>query len=221
MAGRLRLRVRLFGALAERAGGQEDGVEVPEPATAADVLDAVGRRHPAARGILERVSVAVNREVVPAEHRVGADDEVALLPPVAGGAPRITVGLAERPSVRDALAAVAGPEAGGAVVFVGTVRADRGAVDSLSYSAYREMAEEVLRDIAREAAEKWPLEGVAIVHGVGELSVGDVTVVVACSAPHRGDAFEASRYAIDEVKRRAPIWKKERGPGGERWVGLG
>jgi MoaE-MoaD fusion protein len=216
----LRLRVKLFGALAERAGGQEDGVEIPEAATAADVLDAVRRRHPAARGILDRVSVAVNREVVPAEHRVSAGDEVALLPPVAGGAPRIKVGLAERPSVRDALAAVAGAEAGGTVVFVGTVRADQGAVDSLSYSAYREMAEDVLRDIAREAADKWPLEGVAIVHGVGELSVGDVTVVVACSAPHRGDAFEASRYAIDEVKRRAPIWKKERGPEGERWVGL-
>jgi molybdopterin converting factor subunit 1 len=216
----LRLQVKLFGALAESAGEQQDGVDVPDEATAADVLDAVGRRHPSARGILDRVSVAVNREVVPAEHRVSSGDEVALLPPVAGGSPRITVGLAERPSVRGALAAVEGPEAGGTVVFVGTVRADGGSVDRLSYSAYREMAEEVLRDIALEASDKWPLEGVAIVHGVGELSVGDVTVVVACSAPHRGDAFEACRYAIDEVKRRAPIWKKERGPEGERWVGL-
>jgi molybdopterin converting factor subunit 1 len=215
------LKVKLFGALAERAGEHEDGVEVPDPATAGDVLDAVGRRHPSARGILDKVSVAVNREVVPAEHRLSAGDEVALLPPVAGGAPRITVGVAERPSVSEALAAVGDPEAGGTVVFVGTVRAERGAVDRLTYSAYTEMAEEVMRDIAGEAAGKWPLEGVAIVHGVGELSVEDVTVVVACSAPHRGDAFEACRYTIDEVKRRAPIWKKERGPGGERWVGLG
>jgi MoaE-MoaD fusion protein len=221
MAGPLKLRVKLFGALAERAGGQEDGVELAEPATAADVLRAVEGRHPSARGILERVSVAVNREVVPAEHRVRAGDEVALLPPVAGGGPRITVGLAERPSVREALAAVAGPEAGGTAAFVGTVRADRGAVERLTYSAYREMAEEVLRDIAGEAAEKWPLEGVAIVHGIGDLRVGEVTVVVACSAPHRGDAFDGCRYAIDEVKRRVPIWKKEMGPDGERWVGLG
>ena len=82
------------------------------------------------------------------------------------------------------------------------------------------MAEEVLRQIAEEAAAKWPLQGVAIEHGVGDLRVGDVTVVVACSAPHRDDAFEACRYAIDEVKRRAPIWKKESGPGGGRWIGL-
>jgi MoaE-MoaD fusion protein len=217
----MRLRVKLFGALAERAGGPEDRLELTDPATAADVLQAVGERHPTARGILDRVSVAVNREVVPAEHRVTAGDEVALLPPVAGGAVRVTVGLSERPSVEDALAAVAGPEAGGAVAFVGTVRADGGAVDLLEYSAYREMAEEVLRQVAEEAAGKWHLLGVAIVHGVGRLRVGEVTVVVACSAPHRGDAFEGCRYAIDEVKRRAPIWKKESGPGGERWVGLG
>jgi molybdopterin synthase catalytic subunit/molybdopterin converting factor small subunit len=216
----MRLRVKLFGALAERAGGSQDDLDLAEPATAADVLRAVGERHPSTGGILGRVSVAVNREVVPAEHRVASDDEVALLPPVSGGAARITVGLAERPSIEAALAEVASPEAGGTVAFVGTVRADRGSVERLAYSAYREMAEEVLREVAEEAAAKWPVEGVAIVHGLGELVVGDVTVVVACAAPHRGDAFEACRYAIDEVKRRAPIWKKESGPGGERWVGL-
>jgi molybdopterin synthase catalytic subunit/molybdopterin converting factor small subunit len=216
----MRLRVKLFGALAERAGGSQAEVDLAEPVTASDVLRAVGERHPSTGGILGRVSVAVNREVVPAEHRVASDDEVALLPPVAGGAAGISVALAERPSVEKALADVASPEAGGAVAFVGTVRADRGSVVRLSYSAYREMAEDVLREVAEEAAAKWPLEGVSIVHGLGELAVGDVTVVVACSAPHRQDAFEACRYAIDEVKRRAPIWKKESGPGGERWVGL-
>jgi MoaE-MoaD fusion protein len=216
----MRLTVRMFGALAERAGGSEDDVDLSEPATAGDVIRAVRERHPSTEGILGRVSVAVNREVVPAEHRLGPDDEVALLPPVAGGSARITVGLAERPSVGDALDRVASPEAGGAVAFVGTVRAEGGAVERLEYSAYREMADEVHRQIAEEAAAKWPLQGVAILHGVGNLRVGDVTVVVACSAPHRGDAFEACRYAIDEVKRRAPIWKRESGPGGERWVGL-
>jgi molybdopterin synthase catalytic subunit/molybdopterin converting factor small subunit len=216
----MRLRVKLFGALAERAGGSLDDLDLAEPVTAADVLRAVGERHPSAGGMLGRVSVAVNREVVPAEHRVTPADEVALLPPVSGGAAHITVGLAERPSVEAALAEVASPEAGGTVAFVGRVRADRGSVQRLAYSAYREMAHDVLREVAEEAAAKWPVEGVAIVHGLGELAVGDVTVVVACSAPHRGDAFEACRYAIDEVKRRAPIWKKEFGPGGERWVGL-
>jgi molybdopterin converting factor subunit 1 len=216
----MKLTVRMFGALAERAGAPRDDVDLSEPATAGDVIRAVRDRHPATEGILRQVSVAVNREVVPPEHPVAPDDEVALLPPVAGGAARITVGLVERPSVGEALGRVAGPEAGGTVAFVGTVRAEGGAVERLAYSAYREMAEEVLRQIAEEAAAKWPLQGVAIEHGVGDLQVGDVTVVVACSAPHRDDAFEACRYAIDEVKRRAPIWKKESGPGGGRWIGL-
>jgi molybdopterin synthase catalytic subunit len=82
------------------------------------------------------------------------------------------------------------------------------------------MAERVLLQVAEEAAAKWPLTGVAILHGFGVLAVGDPTVVVACSAPHRGEAFEAARYCIDEVKIRVPVWKKERGPWGERWVGL-
>jgi molybdopterin synthase catalytic subunit len=151
---------------------------------------------------------------------LGPDDEIALLPPVAGGQARITVALVEHPSVEEALAAVASTEAGGSVAFVGSVRSDGGAVERLAYSAYGEMAEKVMSDIAQEAATKWPLEGVAILHALGDLDVGDRTVVVACSAPHRGEAFEACRYAIDEVKRRVPIWKKESGPGGERWVGL-
>jgi molybdopterin converting factor subunit 1 len=216
----VRVKVRLFGALAERAGRDQDTLDLPDGATAGAALEAVGRRHPAAVGILERISVAVNHEVVPVDRRLRPEDEVALLPPVAGGQAAITVGLLERPSVDAALAAVGSPEAGGTVAFVGTVRSDGGAVDRLAYSAYREMAERTMRDIAEEAATKWPLMGVAIFHAEGDLTVGEPTVVVACSAPHRGEAFEACRYAIDEVKRRVPIWKKESGPGGDRWVGL-
>jgi molybdopterin converting factor subunit 1 len=216
----MRVRVRMFGALAERAGRDEDALELPDGATAHEALRAVGARHPDAAGLLDRISVAVNREIAPADRRLDPGDEVALLPPVAGGQAWITVALVERPSIEDALAEVASPEAGGAVAFVGTVRSDGGAVERLAYSAYREMAEKVMRDIAQEAATKWPLEGVAILHAVGDLDVGDRTVLVACSAPHRGEAFEACRYAIDEVKRRVPIWKKESGPGGDRWVGL-
>lgn len=78
----------------------------------------------------------------------------------------------------------------------------------------------MLRDVADEAIAKWPLAGIAILHAVGTLEVGDPTVAVACSAPHRAEAFEACRFAIDEIKRRVPIWKKEIGPDGERWVGL-
>lgn len=217
----MRVRVRLFGALAERAGRDHDEVEVSGDVTAGEILRAVGDRHPGAASMLGRVSIAVNREVAPLERTVAEGDEVALLPPVAGGAAML-VGLRARPSVEEALAAVADPGAGGTAMFLGTVRRDSpvGPLERLEYSAYEEMAVEVLRDIADEAAGKWPLRGVAILHGVGELGVGEPTVVVACSAAHRAEAFEACRYAIDEVKRRAPIWKKEVGAGAQRWVGL-
>jgi molybdopterin synthase catalytic subunit len=152
------------------------------------------------------------------------DDEVALLPPVAGGAANILTGLREGGiSIQEAMDAVTSPEAGGIVMFVGTVRnhADEwGDVERLEYSAYREMAESVLRQVAEEAATKWPLTGVAILHGLGDLTIGDHTVVVACSSPHRGEAFEAARYGIDEVKIRCPVWKKESRAGRHRWVGI-
>jgi molybdopterin synthase catalytic subunit/molybdopterin converting factor small subunit len=210
----------MFGALAERAGRDTDELDVPDGATAAEVIDAVGGRHPDAAGILPRIQVAVNLVLVEGDHRIDPGDEVALLPPVAGGQGRITVGLRPSPSVEEALDAVAASDAGGTVVFVGTVRAEEGLVEHLEYSAYPEMAERVLRDVAEEAAAKWNLAGVSVLHAVGDLPVGEGTVVVACSAAHRAEAFEACRYVIDEVKRRTPVWKKEVGPGGERWVGL-
>jgi molybdopterin converting factor subunit 1 len=220
----LKVRVRLFGALAERAGAAEAVLDLGEGATAGHVVEGIRDRHPETAGLLAQVSLAVNLEVVTANEPLGDDDEVALLPPVAGGEARIYVGIREgAPSVDEALKAVGAPNAGGTVVFLGTVRDhsdDMGRVERLEYSAYREMAEKILSEVAGEAAARWPLIGVAVFHGVGDLSIGDHTVVVACSAGHRGEAFEACRFVIDEVKRRVPIWKKEVGPGGERWVGL-
>jgi molybdopterin converting factor subunit 1 len=214
------VQVRLFGAVAERAGLARDTVALPDGATAGDVLRAVVDRHPDTAGIAARLQVAVNLEVVPPGHPVEAGDEVALLPPVAGGSARILVGLRRRPTLEEALDAVASPDAGGTVAFVGSVRAEGGRVTRLEYTAYEAMAERALGEIAGEAASKWDLSGVAVIHGIGGLEVGARTVIVACSSAHRDDAFEASRHVIDEVKRRVPIWKKEIGPGGERWIGL-
>ncbi|MDQ4143227.1 MAG: molybdenum cofactor biosynthesis protein MoaE [Actinomycetota bacterium] len=217
-----KVRVRKFGALSESAGSPEEVIEVDRGSTAGDVLRLLGQRHPAVSRLAGQIRMAVNLELASPDQPLQDDDEVALLPPVAGGAD-ILIGLREKVSVDEALQAVTAPEVGGIVIFLGTVRnhaEEWGRVDLLEYSAYQEMAESVLRKVAEEAAQKWPLNGIAILHGVGNLNVGDHTVVVACSSAHRGEAFEACRYAIDELKVRVPIWKKERGPGGERWVGL-
>ncbi len=213
------IRVRMFGSLAQAAGLRSDEIELADGKSGADLIRAVAARHPDAASILERVSVAVNLEVVPADRELSADDEVALLPPVSGGV-AITVGLREEPSVTEALDAVASPEAGGTAVFLGSVRdhSDAGAVTRLDYEAYDEMATNVMADIATDAALKWGLAAVAILHGDGPKVVGEATIVVACAAAHRDEAFDACRYVVDEVKRLVPVWKKESGPWGERWL---
>lgn len=218
----MKVRVRMFGGLAER-GRAEEILEIPENSSTADLMALLYDRYPDVGRLSGQIRTAVNKEIASGDHILGDDDEVALLPPVAGGA-NIVTGLREGGiSIQEAMDAVSSPDAGGIVVFAGTVRnhaEEWGEVDRLEYSAYREMAEAVLRQVAEEAAQKWPLSGVAILHGLGNLKVGDHTVVVACSSAHRGEAFEAARYGIDEVKVRCPVWKKEGRGEAHRWVGL-
>jgi len=122
---------------------------------------------------------------------------------------------------QEALAFVADPAAGGTCLFVGTVRdhSDAGEVTALDYEAWEELAERRLREIAGEIFEKWPVGKVALLHRIGTLGVGDVSVAVACSAPHRADAFEACRHGIERIKQDVPIWKKESLTTGEaEWI---
>ena len=119
------------------------------------------------------------------------------------------------------LARVGGPSDGAVLLFLGTVRdhADGRSVDGLHYEAYQAMAEEVLAAIAREAAERLGTDRIAVVHRVGELRIGEASVAIAVSSPHRGEAYEASRYVIEEIKKRLPVWKQERYSAGDpRWV---
>jgi molybdopterin synthase catalytic subunit len=162
----------------------------------------------------------VEDRYVSPDHPLREGDELTLIPPVSGGS--VHVALVQDPiRVEELLARVRHPHAGAVVLFLGTVRdhVTGPRVLHLDYEAYERMAVAEMQRIAGEVTQRWPVVGVALEHRVGRLEVGEVSVAVAVSAPHRKDAFEAGRYAIDALKVRVPIWKKEVWEGGARWVG--
>jgi len=215
----VRVVVKLFGAVREAIGEKELSVALPVGARVRDLLALLARDHEVIGRFGERLATSVNLEVVPVETLLGDGDEVALLPPVAGGAGRCW--LSDQPLDAAAVSArVEGPGMGGIVVFVGAVRdhARGREIRHLEYEAYAGMAEREMERIADEAAERWQGARVAIAHRTGRLEIGDLAVVVAAAAPHRAEAFAACRYAIDTLKERVPIWKKEFATDGEYWV---
>jgi MoaE-MoaD fusion protein len=210
------ISVRLFAGLRERAGAGAIEVELPDGARAADVLAAMAST---AVGALApgQCIVAVNREYARPDDPVTAGDEVALIPPVSGGAEdpvrRIRV-TAEPLDLALLSAAVRDPRAGAVVCFEGVTRE----VGRLEYEAYAEMAEPRLRAIAAEEAERHGLCAVAVEHRTGTVALGEPSVIVAVSAAHRGEAFAGARAIIDRVKAEAPIWKVEVAHDGARRV---
>jgi MoaE-MoaD fusion protein len=162
----------------------------------------------------------VNREYAEAGHPLSDGDEVALIPPVSGGAFRLTEGPVNLTSV---VVAVVDERAGAIATFLGTVRAQSRGRDviALEYEAYEEMAEEVMAEIAEDVKRRYDLCKVAISHRVGRVEVGETSVAIAVSAPHRHDALAACRDVIDTLKERVPLWKKELYEGGEEWIGRG
>ena len=218
----MKVKVRLFGSLREEAGQPELEIELQGGARVADLRALLAGRLPAVAAFGDRLRLAVNLELAGEDVPLSEGDEVALLPPVAGGAGatrRCT--LSEEPLDEAAVVArVAARDTGGVVTFVGTVRdSARGhEIEYLEYEAYPEMAEREMEKIAEEAARRWPGTRVAIAHRVGHLEIGDAAVVIAACAPHRGEAFEACRFAIDTRKVTVPIWKKEMAVDGAYWV---
>ena len=209
--------VRLFAMLRERAGRDEVELELPDGATVRDALDAVAARHGLA-DLLERMPVvmAVNREYASGDTTLAESDELALIPPVSGGAPSVThARVTDEPLSLERLAALVGrPGAGAIVTFQGTTRD----VERLEYEAYREMAGERIAAIVADAIERHGLEAAAAEHRVGTVPLGEASVAVAASAAHRGEAFAGAREIIDRIKAEAPIWKKEVDAGKGRWV---
>jgi MoaE-MoaD fusion protein len=201
------VHVRLFAALRERAGRDAIELELPDGALVSDALAAVDDL---ARDL--PLVLAVNREYAAPGDALSPGDELALIPPVSGGAATAPhVAVRAEPLSLDALAAaVRDPRAGAVVTFSGVTRE----VDHLDYEAYAEMAAEQIEAIVAAAIERHGLCAAAAEHRVGRVARSEPSVIVAASAPHRGEAFAGAREIIDEIKRRAPIWKREEG----EWV---
>jgi MoaE-MoaD fusion protein len=201
------VHVRLFAALRERAGRDAIDLELPDGALVSDALAAVDDL---ARDL--PLVLAVNREYASRGDALSPGDELALIPPVSGGAATAPhVAVRAEPLSLDALAAaVRDPRAGAVVTFSGVTRE----VDHLDYEAYAEMAAEQIEAIVAAAIERHGLCRAAAEHRVGRVARSEASVIVAASAPHRAEAFAGAREIIDEIKRRAPIWKREEG----EWV---
>jgi molybdopterin synthase catalytic subunit/molybdopterin converting factor small subunit len=208
----LTIVVRLFAGLRERAGWSEREFEAER---VADIWPALGLGEEP-----EGLLYAVNREYADRDRALTDGDEVALIPPVSGGSFRIT----EEPLSLEAVVAEVADDGTGAIgTFTGTVRREsRGrTVLYLEYEAYAEMAEDVMAQIAADLRGRHEISAISIHHRVGRVEIGEASVVIAVSAPHRHAALAACREAIDTLKQTVPLWKKEVYEGGEEWIGRG
>jgi molybdopterin synthase catalytic subunit len=210
----VKVKVRLFAGLRERAGWSELDVDVAG-ATVGDVWAELELGDEPG-GLL----YAVNHEYAERDRDLAEGDEVALIPPVSGGSFRLVDGPLDLGAV---IAEVADERAGAIATFQGTVRrVSRGReVIALEYEAYSGMAEKVMAEIAEAVKSRYELCEVAVAHRVGRCEIGEVSVAIAVSAPHRRDALAACGDVIDELKGRVPLWKKELYEGGEEWIGRG
>jgi molybdopterin synthase catalytic subunit len=242
----MRVRVRLFALQRELVGAREVALDLPDGADIADAWAALLVAHPSLAPGRDSVRYARNGDYADPDTRLADGDELAVIPPVSGGAGADEATAATRilelrddplgPDVLAELTArLATPADGAAVGFLGMTRATPGTpapgqeaeaarhagrdVESLDYEAHETMAVSVLGQIADEIADRFGVTRLAIVHRTGEVPLGEVSIAVVAVAPHRGAAFDAARYAIDETKARAPIWKAERFRDGHVWIG--
>jgi MoaE-MoaD fusion protein len=242
---RMRVRIRLFAIQRELAGTRELSLELSDGATVGDAWDGLVAAFPALAPGRASVRFARNGAYADAATRLADGDEVAMIPPVSGGSsdaparPARILELRSEPFDAAILAVLtdrlAGPEDGAAVGFLGRTRVTPGtpapgqeavatshagrSVESLEYEAHESMALDVLAQIADEIAARFGVDRIAIVHRTGDVPLGDVSVAIVAVSPHRDAAFDAARYAIDETKGRAPIWKAEHFVDGHVWVG--
>lgn len=219
----MKIDVRLFATLKDRAGANSVAIDLPDGSTVSQLLEQIASTYPALAPALPSTLVAVNQEFAFPPTPINAGDEVALFPPVSGGAfPEYFKITTDTIDLNELVAQVTLPTTGAVCTFTGTVRGQSNERETvrLDYEAYTPMAEAKMKQVSDEIRERWPkVEGISIVQRIGKLSVGEFTVLIAVSAGHRYDGvFEAARYGIDRLKEIVPIWKREVGPQGEEWI---
>lgn len=216
--------VRLFAGVREAAGVSSVDVELPAPATIGDAVEAASGVVPGEWRLPKTVLLASNGEYASTETQVEDGDEVAIIPPVSGGAGDATqeITITEAPLDAEPLTKSVQTDVDGAVVtFLGVTRNHNEGrqVLYLEYEAYRPMADQVIAEIICEMKSRFEIGRVAVAHRTGRVDIGETSMVVAVGAAHRRPAFEAALHFIDRLKQVVPIWKKEYFEGGEVWIG--
>ncbi|MDT3425125.1 molybdopterin synthase catalytic subunit [Paenibacillus forsythiae] len=226
----MQISIRLFAGLAEALGSQTLDFHVPEPqVTAGKLKELLSASYPEAAGQIAVSMIAIDREYAPEDTVISPSSEVALIPPVSGGEPSPDEGnsrnglytVTEQPlRTDDILDKVLDKGHGASLVFIGTTREMTGdeRTEALYYEAYAPMALSKFEEIGREVMERWQAR-CAISHRIGYVGLKEASVVIAVSSPHRDACYEASRFAIEELKRMVPIWKKDIGAAAEHWKG--
>ena len=220
----MHVRVLFFGQLKDLTGRASDSVTLPEGATLSDLLAHYENGFPRLKALLPAVALSINQEYAPPHSALRDQDEVALLPPVSGGAPdakpsraAIICDKIETQRISDAIRR---PEDGAVAVFEGIVRDHTRGRRTLylDYEAYEPMALRKMEDLAAEALGKFAIREVALVHRLGRLEIGETSVLIVVASGHRAAAFDACRWLIDTLKKTVPIWKKEYFEDGAVWA---
>jgi MoaE-MoaD fusion protein len=222
----MRVQVLFFGILKDVAGRSGEGVDLPDGSTVADLLRHYESQFPRLHELLPSVALSVNQHYAGPGTVLGANDEVALLPPVSGGGHDERIPMTRAAIVREpietakVLAGLKRAEDGAAIVFEGVVRNNTRGRETLylDYEAYEEMALKQLEELAAEALGRFKVREVAIIHRLGRLEIGETSVLIVVASAHRGAAYEASQWLIDTLKRKVPIWKKEYFVDGAVWA---
>jgi molybdopterin converting factor subunit 1 len=219
----MRVRVLFFGVLRELASKASEEIELPEGASVRDLVAQYESRIPHLKASLASIALAVNQQYAAPDTKLNTDDEVALLPPVSGGAsndPPFVKLVRGRIVPHDVIPALEKPEDGAIVIFDGIVRNNSRGRQTLylDYDCYEAMALRQLQELAAQARQNFAIRNVAIVHRLGRIEIGESSVLIAVFSAHRASAFEACRWLIDTLKRKVPIWKKEYFEDGAIWA---